>query len=46
MDQLLALNGPYIQHGFVYVNDKPGLGLDLDPDVVKAHLAAGESWWD
>jgi len=46
MDQLLALNGPYIQHGFVYVNDKPGLGLDLNPDIVKAHLAAGESWWD
>ncbi len=45
MDQLLALNGPYIQHGFVHVNDKPGLGVDLDPDTVKAHLAAGENWW-
>ena len=45
MDQLLALNEPYIQHGFVRINDKPGLGVDLDPDTVKAHLAAGESWW-
>lgn len=45
MDQLLALNEPYIQHGFVRINDKPGLGIDLNPDVVKAHLAAGESWW-
>ncbi|HEY6991210.1 MAG TPA: mandelate racemase/muconate lactonizing enzyme family protein [Bryobacteraceae bacterium] len=44
-DQLLALNGPYIQQGFVRVNDKPGLGVDLDPDTVKAHLAAGEGWW-
>ena len=45
MDQLLALKGPYIQHGFIHVSDKPGLGVDLDPDIVKAHLAAGESWW-
>ncbi len=45
MDQLLALNGPYIEGGFVRINDKPGLGVDLDPDTVKAHLAAGESWW-
>src|SRR5690242_3888787 len=45
MDRLLALNEPYIEGGFVRVNDKPGLGVDLDPDTVKAHLAAGESWW-
>jgi L-alanine-DL-glutamate epimerase-like enolase superfamily enzyme len=46
MDQLLALDGPYIERGFVRVNDKPGLGVDLNPDIVKAHLGAGESWWD
>jgi L-alanine-DL-glutamate epimerase-like enolase superfamily enzyme len=45
MDRLLALDGPYIEHGFVHVNDKPGLGVDLNPDIVKAHLAPGESWW-
>jgi L-alanine-DL-glutamate epimerase-like enolase superfamily enzyme len=45
MDQLLALEGPYIEDGFVRVNDKPGLGVDLNPDVAKAHLAAGEQWW-
>jgi L-alanine-DL-glutamate epimerase-like enolase superfamily enzyme len=46
MDQLLLLDGPYIQDGFVRVSDKPGLGAALNPDVAKAHLAAGETWWD
>ena len=45
MDQLLVLDGPYIRDGFVRVNDRPGLGVDLNPDVVKAHLADGEMWW-
>lgn len=45
MDQVLVLDGPYIQDGFVQVTSKPGLGITLNPDVVKAHLAAGEIWW-
>jgi len=45
MDQVLLLDGPYIQDGFVRVTDKPGLGVELNPDVVKAHLAEGEQWW-
>ncbi|MDA1315176.1 MAG: mandelate racemase/muconate lactonizing enzyme family protein [Acidobacteria bacterium] len=46
MDDVLLLDGPYIENGFLRVNDtKPGLGVDLNPDVVKAHLADGETWW-
>ena len=45
MDELLVLDGAYIQDGFIRVTDKPGLGVDLNPDVAKAHLASGESWW-
>jgi L-alanine-DL-glutamate epimerase-like enolase superfamily enzyme len=45
MDQVLLLDGPYIKGGFIQVPDKPGLGTELNPDVVKAHLAAGEKWW-
>ena len=45
MDQVLALDGPYIKDGFVQVSNKPGLGITLNPDVVKAHLAAGEVYW-
>ena len=45
MDQLLVLDGPYIQNGFIPVSDKPGLGVTLNADVVRAHLAEGEKWW-
>jgi L-alanine-DL-glutamate epimerase-like enolase superfamily enzyme len=45
MDQLLSLDIPYIERGFIHANDKPGLGVDLNPDVVRAHLVPGESWW-
>jgi len=45
MDKLLLLDGEYIKDGFVPVTVKPGLGVELNPDVAKAHLAAGEVWW-
>jgi L-alanine-DL-glutamate epimerase-like enolase superfamily enzyme len=45
MDQVLVLDGPYIKDGFIHVSNKPGLGITLNPDVVKAHLAAGETYW-
>ena len=45
MDQLLIIDGPYIKDGFIATNDKPGLGVDINPDVAKAHLADGEKWW-
>ena len=45
MDEVLVLDGPYIKDGFIQVTDKPGLGITLNPDVVKAHLAAGETYW-
>ena len=45
MDQLLVMDGPYIQEGFIRISEKPGLGVELNPEVVKAHLAEGERWW-
>ena len=46
MDEVLLLDGPYIENGFLRINDtKPGIGADLNPDVVNAHLADGETWW-
>ncbi len=45
MDQVLLLDGPYIKDGFIRVSEKPGLGIELNPDVVRAHLVAGEAWW-
>jgi len=45
MDQVLALDRPYIKGGMIELSPKPGLGVELNADVVKAHLATGESWW-
>lgn len=45
MDDVIVHDGPLSQEGFVTVPDRPGLGIELDPDVVKAHLAPGETWW-
>jgi L-alanine-DL-glutamate epimerase-like enolase superfamily enzyme len=45
MDQVLLLDGPYIENGFIRITEKPGLGVELNPDAVKAHLADGERWW-
>ncbi len=45
MDQVLQLDGPYIKDGFIQASDKPGLGIELNADIVRAHLAPGETWW-
>ncbi len=45
MDKVLVLDHPYIEDGFIRVPDEPGLGIQLNPDIVKAHLAEGERWW-
>lgn len=45
MDDVIVHDGPLARDGFAAVPDKPGLGIELNPDAVKAHLAPGESWW-
>src|SRR5262249_5354844 len=46
MDEVVSHDGPVIRKGFIEPSDRPGLGLELDPDVIKVHLAPGESYWD
>lgn len=38
-------DGPIIQDGYHTITSKPGYGIELNPDVVKAHLAPGETYW-
>ena len=45
MDQLLVLEGPYIQNGYIRMHDHPGLNIKLNEDVARAHLAPGETYW-
>ena len=46
MDDVILHDGPLCKNGFVEVPDGPGLGIELNPEVVKAHLVPGEIWWD
>jgi L-alanine-DL-glutamate epimerase-like enolase superfamily enzyme len=45
MDDVIIHDGPVVKNGHITLPDKPGLGIELNPDVVKAHLAKGETWW-
>jgi L-alanine-DL-glutamate epimerase-like enolase superfamily enzyme len=42
---LVLHEGPFWTNGFFVIEDKPGLGIEINPDVAKAHLAPGEVWW-
>ncbi len=42
---LVIREGPFWENGYFTIQDKPGYGVELNPDVAKAHLAPGESWW-
>jgi L-alanine-DL-glutamate epimerase-like enolase superfamily enzyme len=36
---------PFIKDGRIQLSDAPGLGVALNDDYVRAHLANGEVWW-
>ena len=36
---------PFIKNGRIQLSDKPGLGVALNEDHVRANLAPGEQWW-
>jgi L-alanine-DL-glutamate epimerase-like enolase superfamily enzyme len=42
---LVIHDGPIIKDGYHTITNKPGYGVELNPDVAKAHLAPGETWW-
>jgi len=41
-DDLIVGDGPVIRDGFIDLPEKPGLGVELNEDAVRAHLRAGE----
>jgi L-alanine-DL-glutamate epimerase-like enolase superfamily enzyme len=45
MDQIALRDKPPIQGGYIELTDAPGIGVKLNPDIVKSHLAPGEQWW-
>lgn len=42
---LVMHDGPVFEDGYYRIRDKPGYGISINPDVARAHLAPGETWW-
>jgi len=45
-DMVTGIDKPLIDHGFAHVTDAPGLGIELNPDVVKQHLKPGTGYFE
>ncbi len=37
---------PVVKNSYMDVPKEPGLGFDLDPDVLRKNVKPGEPWWD
>lgn len=46
LDDVIVREGPLVRDGYLAVPDQPGLGVELNKEVVKANLARGEKYWD
>jgi len=44
-DDFIIHDEPLIQEGYMQVPEGPGLGVELNEDVVRSKLYPGESWW-
>jgi L-alanine-DL-glutamate epimerase-like enolase superfamily enzyme len=44
-EQFVNFDSPMIKQGKIQIPDKPGLGVTLNEDKVRANLFPGEQWW-
>jgi L-alanine-DL-glutamate epimerase-like enolase superfamily enzyme len=44
-EKFVIYDGPVIKDGKYRISDRPGLGVELNEDYVRAHLMPGETWW-
>jgi L-alanine-DL-glutamate epimerase-like enolase superfamily enzyme len=45
-DLVEGIEKPIVNHGWITVPDKPGLGITLNEDVVRAHLKPGTGYFE
>jgi galactonate dehydratase len=45
VETMAAGNEPQIRNGVMQFPTGPGLGLELNEDYLKKHMAKGETWW-
>lgn len=44
-DLVTGIEKPIVQNGYVKVPEKPGIGVELNEEVIKEHLAEGEKYF-
>jgi L-alanine-DL-glutamate epimerase-like enolase superfamily enzyme len=44
-EKFVLYDGPVIKNGKYRLCDKPGRGVKLNEDYVRAHAPPGETWW-
>lgn len=44
-EDLVLHDGPIIHEGYIHLSDAPGLGVQLNPEIVQKFLAEGETYW-
>jgi L-alanine-DL-glutamate epimerase-like enolase superfamily enzyme len=44
-DNIVQHDGPYIEKGYLKITDRPGTGVELNREIVEAHLVPGSTWW-
>lgn len=43
---ILGYDGDIISNGYFQLGNRPGLGIELNEDLLKTYLVNGEEWWD
>jgi L-alanine-DL-glutamate epimerase-like enolase superfamily enzyme len=44
-EDVILHDGPVIRNGYIAVPQKPGLGIELNPDVVRPLVKEGDTYW-
>ena len=44
--RILGYDKALVKDGYIQLSDRPGLGIELDEDLVRSYLCEGETWWD
>jgi L-alanine-DL-glutamate epimerase-like enolase superfamily enzyme len=44
-EKMAARNAPVIRKSLLPYPEGPGLGLEINEDWLRQHLAKGETWW-
>ena len=43
---VLGYDKEMVKDGYLQLTDRPGLGIELNEDLVKSYLVEGEDWWN